>query len=79
MIGLYASIVVGTFTFYLPPEGGEPRIEAIIQRGLLAEMIVKCAEGTAIISYSQGDGLYCSPQFHCSRDRNAIMREACGT
>jgi hypothetical protein len=78
MIGLVASLTIGTFTLYPPPSSPEPRIEAIIQRGIISELIMKCVDGTAIISYSPTDGMYCLTPSNCSTDRMEIIEQSCG-
>jgi hypothetical protein len=78
MIGLVASLTIGTFTLYPPPSSPEPRIEAIIERGIISELIVKCVHGTAIISYSPTDGMYCLSPSNCSTDRMDIIDQSCG-
>jgi hypothetical protein len=78
MIVLFASLTVGGFTLSPPPSSPEPRIEAIIQRGIISELIVKCVDGTAIISYSPTDGMYCLSPSNCSTDRLEIIDQSCG-
>ena len=77
MIVLFASLTVGGFTLYPPPSSPEPRIEAIIDRGIISELIVKCVDGTAIISYSPTDGMYCLTPSNCSSDRKEIIDQSC--
>ena len=55
-----------------------PQIEAVTDKGPILEMIVRCKTGTAIISYSKIERVYCDPRLSCARDRNAIARRACG-
>jgi hypothetical protein len=54
------------------------RVEATIDRGPIVEMIVKCGDGTAIISYSKIEKLYCTPKFKCSAGLNTVLRQTCG-
>ena len=79
MVGFVASLVVGGFSMYFPPHSDEPRIEAIIQRGILTEIIIKCAVGTAIVSYNAGDRNFCAPSGRCDRDRSKIILESCNS
>lgn len=72
-----AAVLASAFTVYLPPQSGTPRIEAITSRGVMLEMIVRCRRGTAIISYSKVERLYCDPRHRCGPDRAAAMRRAC--
>jgi hypothetical protein len=78
MIVLFASLTVGGFTLYPPLSSPEPRIEAIMERGIISELIVKCVDGTAIISYSPADGMYCLSPTNCSTDRKDIVDQSCG-
>lgn len=70
--------VAGGFTTYVPPSRVPPRVEAVIQRGILSELVIKCASGTAVISYSEGDGKYCINLQDCSRDGETMIFKACG-
>ena len=53
------------------------RIEAIVDRGPIQELIVKCPHGTAIISYSKVEKLFCGPTGGCSGQLPAIVQRAC--
>lgn len=55
-----------------------PQIEAVTDKGPILEMIVRCRAGTAIISYSKIERVYCDPRLSCNRDRNLVARRACG-
>ena len=55
-----------------------PRVEATIDKGPIVEMIVRCQRGTAIISYSKLERLYCGPTHGCERDAAPVVRRACG-
>jgi len=69
-----------TFGDVVPPsEGGQrARVEAAVDKGLMIELIVACAKGTTIVSFSKVAKLYCGPKKGCSRDFGAIVRSACG-
>jgi hypothetical protein len=54
------------------------RVEATIDRGPIVELIVRCQSGTAIISYSKVERLFCSPKHSCNRQIGRVMTEACG-
>ena len=58
--------------------GNQPRIEATTDRGLIVEMIVRCPQGSAIISYSKIERLFCDPQHKCSTDRAVVIKRTCG-
>jgi hypothetical protein len=55
-----------------------PRIEVVTDKGPILEMVVRCKQGTAIISYSKIERVYCDPQLRCARDPKAVARRACG-
>ena len=57
---------------------GNPRIEATTDRGPIVEMIVRCRKGTAIISYSKMERLYCTPKFVCGGSLATIVEKSCG-
>ena len=56
----------------------QPRIEATVNHGPIVELIVKCPSGTAIITYSKIERLYCSPMHQCVRGIGLAVRNACG-
>ena len=53
-------------------------IEAATDLGLIVELIVRCPQGTAIISYSKIEQLYCAPNQTCERDLVRVVARACG-
>lgn len=73
-----AAILAGTFTTYTGPKYEDPRIEAFTDRGPILELIVRCPNGTAIISYSKVERLYCGPRRGCSASKDTVIRQACG-
>lgn len=77
MLGLLLAATTGTFTIYPGPAAGSPQIEAVTQRGPIYELIVNCGSGTAIVSYSPVDGMYCAPRGACGGDRAAIIDQSC--
>jgi hypothetical protein len=76
LIGLAAS-----FTTY--PAFGDrvqstpPRVEAVTDRGPILELIVRCPAGTAIVSYSKAEKVYCSPKFTCAASAAKVFTAAC--
>lgn len=66
-----------TFTLYPGPAAPDQRIEAITQRGPIYEMIVRCDEDAAILTYSPVERLYCSPQHVCGSDRTEAIARSC--
>jgi len=75
---LAAVVLAGTFTIYTGPALPDQQIEAITDRGPILEMIVRCSRGTAIISYSKLEKLYCDPRLICSASRESVIERACG-
>lgn len=55
-----------------------PVIETVTDKGPILEMIVRCKAGTAIISYSKIERLFCDPRLSCGRDPGVVARRACG-
>ena len=71
-------VLAGTFTVYTGRNTAVPEIEAITDRGPILEMIVRCPRGTAMITYSKLERLFCDPRLRCDQDRARIVRSACG-
>lgn len=67
-----------TFTVYPGQSAREPRIEAITDRGPIVELIVRCPTGTAIMSYSKLEGLYCTARHPCTSNLDTAIRNGCG-
>jgi hypothetical protein len=61
-----------------PAATSQPRVEATTDRGPIVEMIVRCPKGTAIISYSKVERLYCSPKHACNRSLGTVLARTCG-
>jgi hypothetical protein len=55
----------------------DSRIEAVIDRGLVAELVVRCEPGTAIIAASMVDQTYCTPKFACYAKLDRAISESC--
>jgi hypothetical protein len=56
----------------------DARVEATIDRGPIVELIVRCPSGTAIISYSKVERLFCGPKQSCGRQIGRVLSQACG-
>ena len=54
------------------------RVEATIDKGPIVEMIVRCGAGTAIVSYSKVEHLFCGPKHGCHRQLGHVIANACG-
>ncbi len=70
-------VLAATFTLYPGKNTPDARIEAITDRGPIKEMIVRCPVGTAIITYSPVERLFCTPQMHCTADMNSVIARTC--
>jgi hypothetical protein len=72
------SILSVAFTFYPDSNYPDQRIEAITQIGPIYELIVRCGKGSAIISFSPIEELYCSPKGSCDPQLDVIIDRTCG-
>ncbi len=74
-----ANTITGDFTRYpaFLPNGAHSGIEAITDRGLIAELIVRCSEGVAVLSYSKAERLFCTPKDGCFDTLIVARRTAC--
>ncbi len=55
-----------------------PRIEVTTDKGPILELVIRCRRGTAIISYSKIERLFCSPRLKCARDLQEVAAQTCG-
>ena len=78
MLTSLAAALTGIITIYSGPNVADPRIEAATDRGPIIEFIVRCPRGTAIISYSKMERLFCDPRLKCDEDKEVVMRRSCG-
>jgi hypothetical protein len=72
---LLAAAAAAHFNYY--PGFIEPghRVDALIDKGPIVELVVRCKVGTGIIAISKYEGLFCAPDFTCfSTLRPAIAR-----
>ena len=54
-------------------------VVAIVDRGLVSEVIVRCAKGeSAIVSFSKTEKVFCAPNGGCSDALRPIAARACG-
>lgn len=78
MLAAFASVLTGIITIYSGPNAPDARVEATTDRGPIIELIVRCPKGTAIISYSKMERLFCDPRLVCNADKEAVIRRTCG-
>ncbi len=55
----------------------DARVEATTDKGPIVELIIRCPQGTAIISYSKLERLYCGPKSTCNRQIGYVADHAC--
>ena len=88
MLGVVAaSVLSASFTSYpalgdrgfVKPRTIEiaPRVEMTTDRGPIVEIVVRCPSGTAIISYSKVERLYCSPKHKCDKALASVVARSC--
>ena len=77
-LGASALVVASLTTIYPGKAANLGQIEAVTDRGPILEIIVRCPTGTAIMTYSKIEKVFCTPQIKCSVDRNAVIRRSCG-
>ena len=52
-------------------------VEAIVDKGPIAELIVRCQIGTAIVSYSKMERSYCTLRLKCHASLESVLAETC--
>lgn len=82
MLSLLQAAVAAGFSFYpalgdLPNANMDPRIEAAIDKGTIYELVVTCNDGTAILSYSKVERLFCTAYSGCMSGQASAISEAC--
>lgn len=88
MLGLMSVLVLSNFTSYPafgdritglpgPTRPALARVEAAVDKGPIIELIVRCPEGTGIISYSKLERVYCSSRAKCSPQIAAAVHDTC--
>ena len=74
-LGLAAAAIFSDYPAFLKKGG---TVEAYTDRGPIVEMIVRCPDGSGIISYSKIDKQYCSSKMHCYGRLNMAVADTCG-
>ncbi len=70
----------GVFSVY-PSFGGHPAgsgVEVIVDRGPISELVINCRPGSAIISYSKVERVFCTPSQGCHGTLGAAIEAVCG-
>ena len=70
-------MVAANLTLYPGLVDRGARIEAMVDRGPIVELIIRCHKGTAIVSFSKVDKRYCDPHLRCARRLKTIVRRSC--
>lgn len=53
------------------------RVEAVVDRGPIRELIVRCRNGTGILSYSKIERTYCTPDWRCAPGLDRAISRLC--
>ncbi len=73
-----ARSVHSEFRSYPAFRGSTGRVEAIHDKGLMLEIIVKCNDGAGIITASKVEGLFCGPKHKCTKNLKSAVQQLCG-
>jgi hypothetical protein len=65
------------FTLYPAFRGDRGAIEAATDKGLIVELIVRCEQGSGILTYSKVEDLYCGPKHRCTSSRKRAIERLC--
>lgn len=57
--------------------GPKPRVERVIDRGLMIELIVTCHGATGIIVFSKVEKMFCTPHLLCHPSFGSAARSLC--
>ena len=74
---IMASAISGNFSVYPGFVTPGQTLEAIIDRGPIVELIVRCERGTGILSYSKLDRAFCVPDMTCYTTLDRAMAKLC--
>ena len=74
---LATAAAAGNFATYPGLDDPGARVEAVLDRGLIFELIVRCEEGTGIISFAKTDRKYCLPSGRCTTSFDLAVRRLC--
>lgn len=53
-------------------------VEAVVDRGPVSDVVIRCAKGRAIVSFSKAEKVFCTPKGGCAADLSPIALRACG-
>lgn len=78
MLSMVAAVAAASvFSDYPGVRNANTAIEAIIDKGLVVEMIVRCDHNTGIVTYSRADRRYCDSRLRCHASLRAARRATC--
>ena len=74
---LLAAIAATSFTYYPQFVQPDSKITTVTDLGPVLEVVVKCHRGSAIMSYSKIERVFCTPDWVCYRDMQTAASKAC--
>jgi hypothetical protein len=77
LLFVFADVNYTPFIDYPGFVHAEAIMEAHIDRGPIVELIIKCGQGSASISFSKVERLFCSPKFSCDASFDAVVAKTC--
>jgi len=63
-----------TYPAFIPPGA---TVEALTDKQLIVEMIVKCPDVAGIMTYSKVEQLYCTPDYTCYASQATAIQHMC--
>lgn len=77
-VGFTTDPSAGSKVITVPPaQQAGPVVETATDKGPFVELVIRCANGVAIISYSKTDRLFCAPRHSCSRRLSEVVGKSC--
>lgn len=61
-IGVAAAAAFIEYPVFVQPDA---QVEAVVDRGPIKELIVRCPRGSGILSYSKIERTFCTPDWRC--------------
>lgn len=79
MLGIFvaAATSLSGFNYYPGFEKDGVVVDAIIDKGLIAEVVIRCERGTGIIAVSKIERTFCTPAFRCHKSLRQAVEETC--
>ncbi len=74
---LLVATAATSFTYYPEFVDTKARVEAVKDLGPVLEVIVKCRKGSAIMSFSKMERVFCASDWKCYRDLDTAMAKSC--